>query len=132
MRSIYLVLKWRILTIYEICVVQYYSCTMKTWYKLFREIFVPMFLMHHNRNEPLTYPQEQLIYKYQINSISLNTYETSLVSLLRGGVKKQPFFSYSKKLRPPLPLLWPPQFFLIRIFWIYWKKWKKLSFGQNW
>ena len=57
-------------------------------------------LMHHNRNEPLTYPQEQLKYKYQTNSLSLNTYVTSLVSLLRGGVKNN-HFSYGKKLRPP-------------------------------
>ena len=51
-------------------------------------------LMHHNRNEPLTYPQEQSIYKYQIDSISLKTYITSLVSIIREGVKKNSFFYF--------------------------------------
>ena len=38
----------------------------------------------------------------------------------KGSHKKNCFFLlFVKKLRPPpLPLFWPPQFFLIRIFWI--------------
>ena len=39
-----------------------------------------------------------------------------LLCRLKGGVKKL-FFYFTKKMRPtPLPLFWPPQFFLIRIF----------------
>ena len=38
---------------------------------------------------------------------------------IRGAIKKLFFFTFSKKTEtPPLPLFWPPQFFLIRIFWI--------------
>ena len=39
--------------------------------------------------------------------------------VIRGGIKNCFFFTFSQKTEPPpLPLFWPPQFFLIRIFWL--------------
>ena len=37
--------------------------------------------------------------------------------MFRGSLKKTVFFTFCQKTEtPPLPLFWPPQFFLIRIF----------------
>ena len=52
---------------------------------------------------------------------------------IRGAIKKLFFLLLVKKLRPPpLPLFWPPQFFLIRIFWIGRDPPPKVSVEKSW